>query len=127
MTCDTGLRKEFADDLVANVSELAKKYGLDDVVVHRQADPVLVAARGCLRASKKDKGERIELVLQISPDIARADVMSIEGAELSPAATLDAARAFDLSEAVARDTVAFAAEPEPDDGCDPDRGSNTVR
>lgn len=117
MTCNTGRRKVFADELVASISELAKKHGLEEVVVHRDADPVLVAARGCLRDEKGGDGEKIELVMQISSNIARAEQRSIIGAQTTTEPGVDIAHAFDLSEAVAKDTVAHAAEPEDDDEC----------
>ncbi len=118
MDCNSGKRKAVADALVERVTEVAKEFGLKDLVVHREANPVLVAARGELKGKKAKDGtqdcERIEFVLQISPDIARAEVASVIGADLTPNADLAAHRAFDLSDVVAQDSVARSA-PEPDD------------
>lgn len=114
MSCNEGRRKVFADELVERVAELAKRFGLEEVVVRREADPVLVAARGRLQDDdgRKTK-ERVELVLQLSPDIARAEAASLLRAEVV-AAPSEVGRAFDLSESVGRDTVARAA-PRPEE------------
>ena len=109
MNCNDGQRKVFADEIVASVTELAKSHGLEDVIVHRDADPVLVAARGCLEGNQK-----VEIVVQISPDIQKADARSLIGSRVTADATADVYRAFDLSEIVAKDSVARAAEPEED-------------
>lgn len=110
MNCNSGQRKVFADDFVASITELAKKHGLDDVVVHRDADPVLIAARGCLKGDAAENDEqRIEFVVQISPDLGKADERSLEGAEVAGDAIGDVLRAFDLSEVVSSESVAKAA------------------
>jgi len=121
MNCNSGNRKVLADALVESVIEIAKKYDLQDVVVHRDADPVFVAVRGNLKSTKKkEKDECIEFVLQISPDIARASVASMVGAEIAAGTDLAAHRAFDLSEIVAKDSVAHAAKSLDEDRCHPD-------
>lgn len=122
MTKETGRRKEFADAVVASVTEIAKQHGLEDIKVHRDADPVVVALRGCLRGKKKDPGEPVEMVLQISPDIARAEQIGVLGASISDTAAMTGVfRAFDLSEMVARDTVTGAMPAPRDDSCPPEK------
>ena len=113
MNCNTGQHKVFADDVIASLQEVLKKYGLDEVVVHRESNPVLVAARGSLGGEDEQRG-RVELVLQISPNLEAAEKLSQEMA--SPVAQVPGpvARAFDLSEMVARETMA-AASPETED------------
>ena len=107
MNCNSGQLKIFADEVVASMAELAKKHGLEDVIVRRDSDPVLVAARGCLKSEKGD--EKIELVLQISPSFEKAEQRSLIGSNVVEDATRDVFRAFDLSEVVAKDSVAKAA------------------
>jgi hypothetical protein len=117
MDCNTGLRKQFADEVVDRISEIAKKHGLDDLVIQRQGDPVLVAARGCLRGEDpSQKGETIELVMHISPNLKMAGERHVVGAELVTEMPGQVFRAFDLSEMVARDSAARAGPPEEDKG-----------
>lgn len=109
MDCNSGQRKVFADEMVASVTELVEKYGLEDVVVHRDADPILVAARGCLKdETGEGDDQKIQFTLQISPDLKRAEERSLVGARVASEATGEVSRAFDLSEVVARETVAQA-------------------
>lgn len=125
MDCNTGQRKAFADDVIASLQEVLKKHNLDEVVIHRQANPVLVAARGCLKGEGGAKAEYVELVLQISPDLKAAEDLSQQAASPTAAIAAPVARAFDLSEVVARDTMA-AASPHSEDPCSsgPQRGSS---
>lgn len=117
MSCNSGQRKVFADDMVAAVSEIARKHGLSDIEVHRDADPVLVAVRGCLRGERQE--EAVQVLLQVSPDLARADQASLIGAEPAGDPHGEVYRAFDLSEMVARDTAAAGSEPDREDPCRP--------
>ena len=117
MDCNTGQRKAFADDVVASLQAVLKKYELDEVVIHREANPVLVAARGCLKQAATNKAERIELVLQISPSLQQAEEVSQQSALAAVATAVPVAKAFDLSTVVARDTVAKAS-PIMEDPCE---------
>ncbi|NEQ32394.1 MAG: hypothetical protein F6K04_15565 [Leptolyngbya sp. SIO4C5] len=117
MDCNTGQRKAFADDVVASLQAVLKKYELDEVVIHREANPVLVAARGCLKQAATNKAERIELVLQISPSLQQAEEISQQSALAAVATAVPVAKAFDLSTVVARDTVAKAS-PIMEDPCE---------
>lgn len=117
MDCNTGQRKAFADDVVASLQAVLKKYELDEVVIHREANPVLVAARGCLKQAATNKAERIELVLQISPSLQQAEEISQQSALAAVATAVPVAKAFDLSTVVARDTVANAS-PIMEDPCE---------
>ncbi|MDH3740525.1 MAG: hypothetical protein OER56_02910 [Hyphomicrobiales bacterium] len=112
MTCSTGLSKKFADEVVSRMKKLTAKYGLEDVVVERDHDPVVIAARGCLKdADGKDSKERIEILVQLSADLAQADKASLVAAEVTMDAAPEVYRAYDLSDVVAEETVARASEP----------------
>lgn len=111
MNCDSKLRKIFVDDMVATITELVKKHGLEDMVVHREGDPVVIAVRGCIKNINGGNDEqRIELVVQVSPDLKRAEERSLNGSQVVANATADVFRAFDLSDIVASDSVAKAEE-----------------
>lgn len=117
MTCNTGQRKIFADNVVASMTKLAKKHGLEDVVVQRDANPVIVAARGCLRdADGEVSNEKVELLVQVSADLEKADRLSLVSAQVATEPPSDVYRAFDLSDVVAKDSVTRASEPE-DEKC----------
>lgn len=119
MNCNSGKRKLFADELIASVSELAKKHGLKEMIVRRESDPVMIAARGCLEGDDKDdEREAIELVVHVSPNLSAAERLSLEGAEMQGKVPDDISQAFDLSEVVAVPSVARAAPlQERDDRC----------
>lgn len=107
MNCNSGQRKVFADDVVENISQLAKKYGLEDLVVQRTGDPVLVAARGCLKGENDEHGgEKIEIVVHISPNLRGAEARGLNGSEIVSDVPTDVSKAFDLSQVVAKDSVA---------------------
>lgn len=113
MNCNSGQLKIFTDEVVTSMTELAKKHGLEDVIVRRESDPVMVAARGCLKNEKGVQGdEKIEFVMQISPSFEKAERRSLVGSEIAEDVSRDIFRAFDLSEVVAKDSVAKAAQPE---------------
>lgn len=109
MDCNTGQRKTFADDVIASLQEVLAKHELDDIVVHREANPVVLAARGRLKGEDEDKARLVELVLQISPDLRAAEKLSLHSASATAAVPAPVARAFDISEIVARDTMAAAS------------------
>jgi hypothetical protein len=114
MDCNSGQRKVFADEIVARVTEIVKKHGLDDVVVQRDSNPVLMAARGCLKS--EDGDESVEFVLRISPDLSKAEQESQIGARIAADVTADVSHAFDLSDVVAKESVAMASDIE-DEKC----------
>lgn len=55
-------------------------------------------------------------MLQISPDLEKVEVQSLIRSQVAANTTGEVSRAFDLSEVVAKDSVAKAAEPE-DEKC----------
>lgn len=121
MDCNTGKRKKFADDLVNAVSELSKKHGLEDVTIHRDANPVMVAVRGCLNSDSEEADkEHIEMVLHISPDLRKAEADSLLGSEVVAGVPQDVFRAFDLSDVVATDSIAKGQPDAPANDCSED-------
>lgn len=116
MNAMSGNRKAFADAVVEKLTALLKENGLEEVEVHRGGDPVIVAARGCLKG-RDGADEKVELLLQISSDLQRADERTLVGAQVALDPVRDVSRAFDLSEVVAKDSVARAAEPEREEEC----------
>ena len=118
MALNKGPRKEFADKVVQLIQSLAEEHGLKDVVVHRRANPMLIAARGCLEGTD----DPVELAVLVSDNIAQAELSSVLTTEINeqlPAAQVY--RSFDISEAVAKETAVAASPIEPKSPCDDDQ------
>ncbi|MDX1804463.1 MAG: hypothetical protein R3292_10290 [Alcanivorax sp.] len=107
-------RNAFTEELVELVSQLVKKHGLQDLVIHRDHDPMMIAARGCLDTEGKSS-DHVELVVQVSDDLRQAESLNLTGARLATEVVANAGKAFDLSQMVAHETVTGAAPPAPDD------------
>ena len=110
MTCNSEKRKAFAEELVDNITQLAKKHGLEDLVIHRDHNPLMIAVRGCL-GEKDGEKEYIELAVQLSEDLQQAESLNLTGARMVTEATANVGKAFDLSHMVAHESAAAAAPP----------------
>lgn len=118
MALNKGPRKEFADKVAEMIQSLAKEHGLKDVVVHREANPMLIAARGCLEGTD----EPVELAVLVSDNIAQAELNSALTTEINAQLpTAQVYRSFDISEAVAKETAVAASPIEPQSPCDDDQ------
>lgn len=105
-SCDTPLRKAFAEEFVKLVESITAKHNLE---VHVMAhDPFVIAARGCLKGGELT--EQLELSIAISGDLRTAENTAILGlnvhTELPPQDQIH--RSFDISQSVARPAVADA-------------------
>lgn len=101
MTDET--REEFTEALFDAIREVAAEYGLpkESVAVER-ADPTVLALRGDLGGDEDEESTSVELVVQLSGDMARARRVNLEARAVREDLAIDpdeVARSYDITSA----------------------------